>query len=206
MADNGSVTLRKEAELTPKSDREGHVISMCAPDWFDPRATFKIANAPERTASLVFTGADLNFVARVLYAEASGSMQLPDKAERAKEKAAIMAVNHFRLNRRGYPNNAYVAKTFEEVCRAPNQFESVFDDKQKFGGTEAGAVAKLSKYECADLDEAIEAVRHFMNNGPEPAYQYDNFRGYRPNGNGTHIGRSRFWLSPGGRAMMEQKP
>jgi hypothetical protein len=196
------MALKQDTSLTPVADRQGHEILICAPNWFDVRASYKIANAPERTAKLIFSGSDLNFMARVLYAEASGSMQLADIAERDKEKSAIMNVNHFRLNRRGYPSNAYIATTFRMVCEAPNQFESVYKDSRKFLGSDEGSVGTLKKYECSDLDEAIAAVRAFIENGPNPEYQFDNFRGYKPNGQGTHIGYSRFWLSETGQKLL----
>ncbi len=124
--------VAKDGKLTSTADKSGCLIKICDPGWFDPKAKFKISNAPERTAHLVFTGEDLNFAARVLYAEASGAAQLTDKSERDKEKAAILNVKHFRLNRPGYPNNKYIAKTFLEVCKAPNQFESVYARSPKF--------------------------------------------------------------------------
>jgi hypothetical protein len=198
-------TLKREADLTPISDKKGHEVLICAPDWFDEGKKFKIANAPVRTASLEFSGKDLNFMAKVLYAEASGSMQLTDKTQRDKEKAAIMNVNHFRLNRKGYPNNAYIAKTFEQVCLAPKQFETVFASTDKYKKVVKGHQS-LNKFECSDLDEALEAIRTFMRTGPTAAYQFDNFRGYNPKGQGTHIGRSRFWLSDTGKKMMLENP
>lgn len=202
MADN--VVLRRDAPLTPVADKRGHEVTVCMPDWFDEKKKYKIANAPKRTADLEFTGSDLNFMARVLYAEASGSEQLPDKAVRDKEKAAIMNVNHFRLNRRGYPSKA--ATTFYGVCKAKGQFESVFEGTDKFVKSDRGSVSGMKKKECADLDEAIDAVRTFMATGPSPLYPFDNFRGYDPKGRGTHIGRSRFMLSPAGKKMMEETP
>ena len=208
MASNDSVrVVSKEAPLTPVADKNGHTVFICAPQWFDERKIYKVANAPDRTASLEFPGSDLNFVARVLYAESSGSAQLTDKAERDKEKSAIMNVNHFRLNRKGYPNSSYDATTFTRVCKAPRQFESVEGvTAVKFNTTDAALIPKLPKAECADLDEAIAAVKAFMENGPNPDYQFDNFRGFSPNGKGEHIGRSRFWLSSGGKKMFDKTP
>ena len=124
-------TPDKAGKLTEKSDTKGIELKLCDPGWFDKREKYKISNAPPRTASLEFSGLDLNFTARVLYAEAAGSDQIKDKSERMKEKAAILNVKHFRLNRRGFPNNIK-AKTFTEVCMAPNQFESVFGTTKKF--------------------------------------------------------------------------
>lgn len=194
----------KDAALTPVPDKKGQELIICMPNWFDGRKKYKISNAPPRTASLEFSGEDLNFMARVLYAEASGSAQLSDKDVRAKEKAAIMNVNHFRLNRKGYPSAA--AMTFTAVCKAPGQFESVSDKNVKLNSSAAVKACSLSKVECSDLDEAIEAVRSFIENGPSDTYQFDNFRGFRPNGRGEHIGRSRFWLSEGGRQFLKKIP
>ena len=203
---NNAPALRRETALTPVADKQGHEILICDPEWFDDKKKFKVANAPARTATLEFSGSDLNFLARVLYAEASGSAQLAAKQERDKEKAAIMNVNHFRLNRKGYPNNSYVAKTFREVCEAPGQFESVFAGTPKYAKSEPSAAMQLKKAECADLEEAIEAIKTFLAAGPDDQYQYDNFRGYAPKGQGTHIGRSRFWLSAGGSLILKKTP
>lgn len=206
MPDNPRATLRRDADLTPVSDKEGHQICVCDPVCFDERKKYRVANAPARTVSLEFCGADLNYLARVLYAEASGSMQLTDKPERDKEKSAIINVNHFRLNRPGYPTTRYVAKTFRAVCDAPDQFESVFKGSAKFSQSEQTCVHALTKRECSDLIEAIEAIQAFLTNGPNPEYQYDNFRGFKQHGPGTHIGRSRFWLSPTGKTYLAKTP
>lgn len=204
MADN--VVLQRDTPLTPVADQRGHDVTVCMPDWFDEKKKYKIANAPARTASLEFSGSDLNLMARVLYAEASGSAQLTDKAERAKEKAAIINVNHFRLNRKGYPNSSYIATSFRMVCVAPGQFETVDKKKPKFVITDRPTVSSLRKSECSDLDEAIEAIRIFMETGPTAEYQFDNFRGYKPGGRGSHIGRSRFWLSDEGERLLKKTP
>ncbi len=206
MPNDAKPALRRETPLTPKADKQGHEILVCDPEWFDEKKKYKITNAPVRTADLEFSGADLNYMARVLYAEAAGSAQLTDKATREKEKSAIMNVNHFRLNRKGYPNRHYVAKTFREVCDAPGQFESVFAGTPKFGNSAKGVAVNLKKSECADLCEAIAAISAFLAKGPTEEYQFDNFRGYDPKGQGTHIGRSRFWLSTTGQTLRKSAP
>lgn len=206
MASNNAKRLVKEAKLTPISDTKGYEVFICDPPWFDEREKFTIANAPARTAALEFDGSDLNFMARVLYAEASGGFQLPNKDERDKEKSAILNVNHFRLNRRNYPTYAYIAKSFRAVCKAPNQFESVFDPQPKFILTEKSTVNKIGKSECEDLAEALEAIKIFIADGPNSNFQYDNFRGYAPGGQGTLVGRSRFWLSERGADMLAKTP
>jgi hypothetical protein len=136
---------------------------------------------------------------------ASGALQLHDDTERSKEKAAILNVNHFRLNRKGYPNSSYVAKTFRQVCDAPGQFESVFAASPKFSSATKSKAEKLRQRECLDLSEAIEAILKFLAHGPDIDLQFDNFRGFDPNGKGTHIGRSRFWLSSAGAGMLSKK-
>jgi hypothetical protein len=198
--------LTQDAPLTPVPDKIGHDVLICAPVWFDVHKNYSIANASARTAKVVFSGSDLNFMARVLYSEASGSMQLADKTEREKEKSAIINVNHFRLNRKGYPSNAYIATSFRTVCEAPRQFESVYKNSPKFWGSEEGSVDSLIKRECSDFEEAMAAVKAFIENGANSELQFDNFRGYSPKGRGTHIGRSRFWLSETGRQLLTVTP
>jgi hypothetical protein len=139
----------------------------------------------------------------VLYAEASGSGQVQSQSEREKEKAAILNVKYFRLNRAGYPNRTK-PQTFSEVCKAPNQFESVYSSSTKFSGSGNTAYINLKKIECADLAEAILAVKLFMDTGPDIKYIFDNFRG----GKGKHgetIGLTRFWLSEEGARLHEKE-
>lgn len=196
----------KTGELTPTSDKNGINIFVCEPEWFDTKENYKIKNAPARTSSLEFSGSDLNYLARVLYAEASGKAELLDKLEREKEKEAILNVNHFRLNRPYYPNRNYIAKTFREVCDAPGQFESVFKNRPKFLLSEKPLCLRLNKAECSDLDESLLAIKTFLDTGPNLVYLYDNFRGFNPSGTGTHIGRSRFWLSKSGKEFSDKIP
>ena len=203
---SNTATLVAYAELTPVADTRGHVVVICDPPWFDERKKYKISSAPIRTSALEFDGGDLNYFARVLYAEASGSLQLADKKERDKEKSAIINVNHFRLNRKGYPTSSYVAKTFRRVCDAPGQFESVFAKSPKFLMSDKRKVEHLRQRECTDLTEAIEAISNFLGQGPDSNLQYDNFRGFDPGGSGLHIGRSRFWLSDTGASMLAKIP
>jgi hypothetical protein len=206
MATENPPVLTAHGQLTKKSDKKGIDVFVCDPGWFDPIKKFKISNAPTRTASLEFDGADLNFMARVLYAESSGILALPDKAERDNEKEAILNVNHFRLNRTDYPNRRYVATTFRMVCEAVGQFESVSPTNQKLINSDDPAFNNLIKAECADLAKAIEALKRFLATGPNGNYVYDNFRGYNPTGSGTHIGRSRFWLSTRGKELSDKTP
>jgi hypothetical protein len=54
--------------------------------------------------------------------------------------------------------------------------------------------------------QPTEAILVFLAEGPNPDYQYDNFRGYNPQGQGAHIGRSRFWLSAAGKSFLAKTP
>lgn len=195
-------SIAATGKLTPKADTNGIVVQICDPGWFQKNATFRIQNAPPRTANLEFNGSDLNFLARVLYAESSGSAQLKDRDERANEKQAILNVKHFRLNRQGYPNRTK-AMNFTEVCEAPNQFESVYAASPKFAGSAASSHESLNKLECRDLAEAIEAVRYFIDHGPDKELVFDNFRGGKGS-RGKVIGLSRFWLSNVGETLYEK--
>lgn len=201
-----AVTVSKQDQLTPTHDKQGIEVAICHITWFEQQKKYKIANSPTRTSALEFSGADLNYFVRVLYAEASGTAQLTDIKERKKEKEAIINVCYFRLNRRGYPNNIYVAKTFKQVCDAPGQFESSFASSPKYLNSSIEKFETLSSKECADLEESADAIRDFLAAGPNKEYIYDNFRGYNPGARGTQIGRTRFWLSPIGKGLSDATP
>jgi hypothetical protein len=198
---------KAQGKVTPKNDTKGVEVSICQPQWFGEHDTFKIENSPPRTANLSFSGGDLNYLARVLYAEASGSQSLPDDSDRRAEKEAMLNVFYFRLNRKGYPRNDYIAKTFSMVCNATNQFESLQPKpKPKFLNSANPKFKSLQKCECSDLQDAIDAVRAFMNGGPNKNYVYDNFRAGGSGARGTVIGRSRFWLSQVGKDSYDAMP
>lgn len=188
--------MEHSGKITSKSDHNGVAIEICSPTWFNESGIYKIKNSPPRTASLEFKGDDLNFVARVLYAESSGSLQTTEAESRMKEKLAILNVKHFRLNRRGYPNNKK-AQSFKEVCEAPGQFESVYLASPKFSSSQRNESQHLKKHECKDLEEALEAIKKFLEEGPNQNYVFDNFRGGIGT-RGTTIGKTRFWLSQEG--------
>jgi hypothetical protein len=201
--------ITKDAKLTATSDTAGIKVAICNPDWFDrKKSDYVIANSPARYSSLTFTGEDLNFAARVLYAEVSGQGDLPNKTERMKEKEAVLNVMAIRFNRKGYPNNNYVAKSFTEVGKAPSrQFDAAASLTRKFRNSDTGEYQKLKAKECEDLDEAIEAVRNFLNSGPDTkTYQYDNYRTWEKDKPGTRIGNLRFMLTTNGKAMLNKEP
>lgn len=202
MAANQKIVLRKDGELTPTSDKKGIDIYICDPDWFDEKKKFKVVNAPNRNVAFEYSGFDLNFLARVLFAEASGSAKLIEKNERDAEKEAILNVKFFRLGRTDYPDWRVKSKTFTEVCSAPGQFESVGPPPtSKFRDSTKSHVEKFDKKECSDFIESIDAIKRFLDAGPNTAYAYDNFRG-GSGSRGTTIGRSRFWLSTTGARLL----
>ncbi|MBN3817849.1 hypothetical protein G3N57_15070 [Paraburkholderia sp. Se-20369] len=189
-----------QGKVTPKHETDGVDVYMCQIQWIDEKETLQIANSPPRTANLTFSGADLNYLARVLYAESSGAAMLPDVGDRRTEKEALLNVFYFRLNRKGYPRNDYIAKTFSRVCDARGQFEALQPTpKPKFLNSANPKFKTLKQGECADLQEAIDAVKAFMSSGPNQKYVYDNFRAAKQDGMGTTIGKSRFWLSVKGK-------
>ena len=133
-----------QAALTPKADRAGAVVRICRPDWFDPTQTWTVNRSLSEAAALTFTGEDLNFLARALYAEAAGRGAVTDEAIRSREKTAILHVCYFRLLRRGYPSNAYIARSFTDVLKAPGQFESVFAANRKLDHSRAAVAEALN--------------------------------------------------------------
>ena len=157
-----STALTKDHEITPISDQKGVEVFICDPGWFEEKKKYKISNAPDRTTSIEHSGAELNFLARILYAEAAGSSQLPDKTERDKEKEAILNVKHFRLGRTDYPNWKIKSKTFIEVCSAAGQFESYGPPpKPKFRDSTKRQVEIFSKKNARILKSQLTQLRIF---------------------------------------------
>lgn len=201
---SSNATLTKSAPLTPASDQSGCSINICCPMWFDRRESFKVHNAPEYAEDLVFSGDDLNFAARILYAEATGSKVGVSAEALASEKQAILHVMYFRMNRKGYPSNKYVAKSFKMVGEAPQvQFESVARNTHKFSSTESSSVSHLKAAECGDLQACLDAVKNFIINGPNfKKYPYDEFRDTKTRPHWTAIGKNAFHLTKLGEAFM----
>lgn len=207
------ITLTKTAALTPTSDQSGCTVTVCCPNWFDKRETYAPANPGVHAAELVFTGDDLNFLARVVYAEASGSASVKDDAMRLKEKLAIINVMYNRLNVVGFDPNSWTKgkfTTFKGVACAVKrlssgslsgtQFESVIGSDgsgtTKFKSTDEPAYEQLNKANCHDFDECFQAIRQFLAIGPQQELAFDNFRAAgsgKPPAGQTVIGRNRFW-------------
>jgi hypothetical protein len=199
--------------ITPTSDREGVKHELCIVSLFDERKKYTVANAPADKADLQFDGADLNYLARVVYAEASGTAGVGDKAERMKEKSAIIHVMYNRLIRVGFdPNNWVKGKftTFRGVAGAVRkepkggfsgvQFEAVIGTDglgtSKFKSTAGRNYENFDRASCLDFEECFVAVKAFIEEGVDANIDYDNFRatgsGKPPKGQ-VVIGGNRFW-------------
>lgn len=201
MASNG------KGKMTATTDKAGVQLYVCQTAWFEKNESYRISSTPARTSGLTFSGADLNYFARCLYAESSGSHSLPNVEDRKAEKEALINVFYFRLNRKGYPTNRYIATSFSMVCDAPNQFQSIQPTPSpKLRNSAPGEASRLNQMECADLQECIGAITAFLAGGPNSQYIYDNFRAGSSGTRGTTIGGSRFWLSEVGKGLADANP
>lgn len=201
-----SPTITKESPLTELSDQSGCAVNVCCPPWFDRSKTFQVSAASAHASRLSFNGHDLNFAARVLYAEATGSQSGFADAVLAEEKQAILHVMYFRLNRRGYPSNSYVATSFQMVGEAPKvQFESVARDKPKFARTDLISSPKLPRAECADLKKCLLAIQAFVANGPDfKKFPFDEFRDRSSRPTWHLIANTAFHLTALGNAYLKE--
>jgi hypothetical protein len=207
------IALTKTAPLTPSADQSGCTLTICCPNWFDKRETYAPNNPAPHADELVFSGDDLNFLARVVYAEASGSASVKDSDTRLKEKLAIINVMYNRLNVVGFDPNSWTKgkfTTFRGVASAVRrlsngglsgtQFESVVgtdgSGTAKFKSSSAQNVEQLNKANCHDFDECFTAIRQFLTTGPRQDLAFDNFRAAgssKPPTGQQVIGRNRFW-------------
>jgi hypothetical protein len=172
-------------------------VKYCNPKWFEKAKSYSVSKPTSAAKTLTFTGDDLNFLARMLYAEATGSGACPDANERKNEKTAILHVCYFRMGRKGYPSNTYIAKTFTDVVKAPGQFESVFKSNKKLDNSAESVCKSLGAKECADLDEALDAVNGFLSTGPDfKTYPFDKFLASTGRSGWVKYGGNEFSLFP----------
>ncbi|TAK84229.1 MAG: hypothetical protein EPO09_21080 [Aquabacterium sp.] len=198
--------IKKNSKLTPVANQGGEKITACFPDWFDRAKRYKVMNASRISENLDFSGDDLNFFARVLYAESSGTVRCPDAGTRLEEKLAIIHVTYFRINRKGYPNSRYIASNFTDVCKAPGQFETVFASNAKFDNSGTTLCNKLNEADCANLNESLHAIKSFIENGPNfNKYPYDTFLQGQGRKGWTRIGGTDFKLFDGNKEAMQKE-
>lgn len=199
--------VQKLGKLTARSDTSGIEVRICAPKWFERSTIFSVANAPSHAATLKFTGDDLNFAARVLFAEATGSAVGVAADELGLEKQAILHVMYFRLNRKGYPSNKYVATSFRMVGEAPQvQFESVARATGKFVSTDLESVHSLSPANCNDLQACLDAVQSFVTRGPDfDTFPFDEFRSAAAKPSWKIIAKNAFHLTDLGKSYLAEQ-
>lgn len=203
----------KTAKMTPVTDKTGVSMQICAIAAFNDGERYQVENAAVDKATLQFDGTDLNYLARVLFAEASGSSMIPDADTRLKEKLAIINVMYNRISVVGYdPNDWNHGKftTFKGVASAVRilanghlsgvQFASVIGTDgggtPKFKSVDGRGYEHLKKTDCADFIECFDAIRKFLASGPDQTLDYDNFRASgsaKPPAGQVVIGGNRFW-------------
>jgi hypothetical protein len=204
---------RKTGKMTPPSDTAGVGTQVCAITTFDEAARYKVANAAPNKSTLQFDGTDLNYLARVLFAEASGSESPVDAKTREREKLAIINVMYNRIGVVGFDPNDWVHgkySTFKGVASAVKttadghlsgvQFASVIgadgSGTPKFKAVQGRGYESLKAKDCSDFNDCFEAIRTFLAQGPDAALDYDNFRAAgkgKPPAGQVVIGGNRFW-------------
>lgn len=189
------MATKASGPVTTTSDTNGITVKICSPDWFIKSKFYEVKSPTDEAKDVKFSGDDLNFLARMIYAEATGSGACKDAAERSKEKAAILHVCYFRIGRKGYPSNSYIARSFTEVAKAPGQFESVFKANRKLSSSAESVCESLKAVECTDLEECLKAVRTFIETGPDyKAFPFDKFLASTGRAGWTKYGGNEFNL------------
>jgi len=141
-----------------------------------------------------FSAADINYAARVVYAEGTGRNQ----GGTDDELYAIASALYNRLQNPSYRDaDGAMHMSFYSVANQGGQFQAVTGRerfRKKFEGsdTEGGHYKNLSEGDCLDLYYAMSAVLRVLKDGA--GYDFTEFRGGR-HGPGTRIGGSRFGYS-----------
>jgi RHS repeat-associated protein len=134
----------------------------------------------------IFTGADIDFAARAVYAESSGVVLEDD---------AIASVIVNRLNNPAFKDRRShsVATNLTEVVSQTGQFNAVTPPgpSPKFINSQPGLYQSLNAADCANLATAITATFAVAQLGP--IYGFTNFAATSSGFSGTQIGGSVFW-------------
>jgi RHS repeat-associated protein len=161
----------------------------CDPGWFDLQSTHTAANGK------TYSGADLDFAARVIFAEVSGTQMAlaggySDQLD--AERDAIASVLYNRIGNTGFGS----PQSFTAVGLQQNQFQAVTGNQkqtQKFNRSNFASSKNLNQADCDDLNSAIEAVRKLMKDSPTVDFTF--FWAASTGHSGTVIGGSVFWGS-----------
>jgi hypothetical protein len=148
----------------------------CDPGWLSANALIS-GPSGKNGAQKSFTGADVDFAARILFAEASTN---------ADERLAVASVE---INR---TNGGFGGTTFMATAGG---YQAYFDNTEAFTKTDitSGNYQSLNALDCASLANAIKTMVGAIESGPEYDFLYFR-RGKR--GYGTVIGDQRFWKNP----------
>lgn len=181
----------------------------CNPGFFDENGSYSVSGWGRDARA---SGADLNYAARVVFAEAasmfkesrdgSGNISYSYRPDWENEFDAVASVLYNRIGKTGFSGG--VQSTFRGVADAPNQFASV--DGAKFNSSAPGQYQNLSQIqfkdnppqdvnlspgECDNLRAGVNAIRKLIRNGSRYNYTY-NLGGTNPTQGWTVIGGSRF--------------
>ena len=167
----------------------------CDPGFFDQNQNFTISGDPNNRS---FTGSDLNFAARVVFAESS-SLTSGRGDEINRERSAIASVLYNRIGAVGFPDRR-ARTTFEGVAEAPGAFASIGGAKlnssapghyQNLQEAVVNSRGQVYGGDCNDLRSSVDSIRRLVNFGAQ--YGYTQFRSAATRGQGTVIGGNRFW-------------
>jgi hypothetical protein len=131
-----------------------------------------------------FTGADINFAARAIFAETSSDV---------KEQIAAANVVYNRVDNKGFKTKGRVEQTLTAVVEAPHQFNAVTSPgpNRKFLSSADGSYQNLTPADCASLATAITAMTSIATGGTTADYTF--FAAAWSTTNGVLIGATRFW-------------
>lgn len=146
----------------------------CDPGWLPDSAVLTGGNKGP------FTGADVNYAARVIFGESSHSLP---------EDAAIADVIYNRIKNPGFARGRLTTLSAVVDARTPRggkEFDAVGDPQ--FNKTGPGQYQNLTVIECAALSNAIAAMSSDVNNGAGSNYIFFQ----KAPGPGTQIGGTVF--------------
>jgi len=147
---------------------------LCCPSW-------------RESAIRQFSADDINYGARVVYAEASCDDD---------DRFGVSSVLLNRIGAKGIRGG--IKYTLVDVANAPGQFEAVFGNSPKFVNSSPVKAGELNNAECNSLNKAITILSVSIFVG-RPMYDFDEFRaaGATPRPGWTRLGGNDFQNNPG---------